>query len=407
MNKPKSYTLPELFSSALMGFTFEFYSSKDTNFIVENLSKLTMKNVVVTNTNTYPPKYSQSILLKEYDGEKPRYSFKLAQQRYESVLPIIKNILNWITETAECKRDNLMRVNLSFDHEHLQTLESISKMNPQKLILKLDEEHIYNKFPNQKDSPYCISINQLLPITEAVYSLDLVKNTNYIIGVPKKNYYGVNFVDHTRGVLEFNYIGGEDYAENESRILELLEYYIIKTFQSLNEVGFNKQEIFKLEELTEQFYKIQEAYYEPEKFSKLFPDINLSIDIKNEPQILKSFWPKIRSHLFEVVVNNKFTKGDFNYDTEYGAYQLRKAELNCSTLKNYDLVLCNISGITENCNIISCKVNNARMYNTRVVKNNEIKNSYLQKISAEKGNLIETCVVENNREMINCDIKFR
>jgi len=72
---------------------------------------------------------------------------------------------------------------------------------PQVDILKIDEEFIYEKFPFQEDSPYCISIKQLLPMTEAIYVGDLIKNVNYIIGTPKKNYFGVNFVDQTYGIF--------------------------------------------------------------------------------------------------------------------------------------------------------------------------------------------------------------
>ena len=37
MNNPRTYSLPDVFNNTLMGFTFEFYSSKDTNFIVDEL----------------------------------------------------------------------------------------------------------------------------------------------------------------------------------------------------------------------------------------------------------------------------------------------------------------------------------------------------------------------------------
>ena len=405
MNNPKTYNLPEVFNNTNMGFVFEFYSSKDVNFIVKELSDLTNKNIMLTNSDTYLPTYAQAILIKEYEGKRPRYSFKLGQQRYDSIMPLMKEVLHWISETSVCTPDTLMRVNMSFDHNHLQTLQSISTMNTQKLILKIDEEFIYEKFPFQEDSPYCISIKQLLPMTEAIYVGDLIKNVNYIIGTPKKNYFGVNFVDQTYGILEFNYIGGDDYSEKEKEILEILQYYVIKTYQSLNEVDFTKLEVAELKTLTEEFYKIQEAYYEPEKFNELFPEIKIGVDMRRDTQMLKSYWSKIRNTLFECVINNNFREGEFNLDTEYGVYQLRRADINCSNLQGFDLVVCNVQGIVENCNMISCKVNNARIYNSKVVKNTTISDSYLQKVTIEKENTIENCFVENNYEMLNCNIK--
>jgi hypothetical protein len=405
MNKPKQYSLPEVFNNTLMGFVFEFYSSKDTDFIIKNLSSLTTKNIILTNKDNYLSTSYQAILIKEYEGKRPRYSFKLGQQRYDTVIPLMKSVLEWISETSECTTDTLMRVNMSFDHKHLDTLETISKMNTQKLILKLDEEYIYERFPMQEDSPYCMSIKQLLPITETIYALDLIKNVNYIIGTPKKNYYGINFENYTKGILEFNYIGGDDYAEKGKEILEILQYYVIKTFKSLNENEYSKSEILELKQLTEEFYKIQEAYYEIEKFNELFPEIKVGVDMRRDSQMLKSFWPKIRNTLFEMVVNNNLREGQFNYDTEYGIFQLRKADINCTKIKGFDLVTCNIQGILENCNLISCIVDNSRIYNSRVINGTTISDSYLQNTSIEKRNTIENCFVENDHEMLNCNIK--
>jgi hypothetical protein len=405
MNKPRTYSLPELFNSTNIGFTFEFYSSKATNFIVENLGNLTMKNIVISNTDSYEPTYSSAILIKEYEGKKPRYSLKLAQQKYDSAIPLVKSVLSWISETSQCTQDTVMRVNMSFDHRHLRTINSISKMNPQKLILKMNEDYIYDRFPEQKSSPYAISVKQMLPVSESVYTQDLIKNVNYIIGVPKKSYYGINFENFTRGILEFNYIGGSGYSEKQKEILETIQYYVINTYQSLNEVDFTKEEVRELKKLTEEFNKIQEAYYEPDKFKKLFEKIKVTVDLKNDSQLLKTYWPKIRNTLFETVVNQKFRTGEFNYDTDYGVFQLRKAELACTNLKGFDLILCEMSGIINDCNFISCEVNNARIYNSKVVKGTEIKKSYLHKTTIDKQNLIEKCFVENEKELLSCEIK--
>jgi len=404
MNKPKKYNLPEVFNNTLIGFVFEFYSSKNADFIVENLSKLTTKNVILTNTSSYTPSYSNAILIKEYEGKKPRYIFEMAQQRYDSIIPLMKEVLQWMSETAECKDDNIMRVNMSFDHKHLDTLDTISKMNPQKLILKINEEYIYDRFPLQEDSPYSMSIKELLPMTEAVYTPDIIKNVNYVIGVPKENYYGINFKDFTRGLLEFNYIGGVDYSEKQKEILEIIQYYVIKTYQSLNEQDFTKEELRELKELTNDYYKISEAYYEYEKFEELFPGIKVAVDLRRDSQLLKSFWPKIRNTLFETVVNNNFREGQFNYDTDYAMYQLRGATVNCTSLKNFDLVKCEITGILENCNFLFCEVNNARIYNSKIIKDTTISDSYLNKVSVEKENSLENCFVENQHEFLNCSI---
>ena len=404
MNKAKQFSLAEVFEATNIGVIFEFYSSRDNNFIIKDLNKLTTKNIILTNFN-YDPTFSNAILLKEYEGKKPKYSFKLAPQNFKSIIPIVTEVLEWLSETSECTYDTLMRINMSFNNRHLETLQTISGMNTDKLILKFNEEYIYERFPKQKGSPYAISIKELLPFNENVVSNDIVKNINYIIGLPQKNYYGINFENYTKGILEFNYIGGENYSEKSKEILELLEYYVLKTYQSLNKLEYSQDELKELRELTDTFYKIQEAFYEPAQFFELFPDIRVSVDVKKADQIIKAYWPKIRNTLFEVVVNGHFRKGEFNYDSDIGKYQLRNAELKSSKISNFDLVRCEIQGIVENCNLWTCKVNNARLYNSKIVRGTDIKNSYLHKITANRGNILENCLIENMYEIINCEIK--
>ena len=405
MNKPKKYTLPEVFNNTEIGFVFEFYSSKQTNFIVENLGHLTTKDVVTTNDANYEPSYGRTVLLKEYNGKKPRYSFKMARQRFDSAIPLMKEVLSWISETSDCTFDTLMRVNMSFDHHHLRTIRDIANMSTDMLILKIDEDFVYERFPEQKDSPYAMSARRLMPISEAIYTADLMKNVNYIIGTPKGKHCSINFEEYTRGILEFNYIGGIDYSEKQKEILELIEYYVIKTYQSLNEVEYSKSELSELKFMTEQFYKIHEAYYDHKKFQELFPEIMVAVDMRRDTQMLETFWPKIRNTLFDTVINNNLREGQFNYDADIGIYQLRGAEIDCTTIKGFDLVKCKITGIVNECNLIVCEVDKARVHNSKVVKKVEITNSYLQGVTIEEGNSLDNCFVENNYEIINCDIK--
>jgi len=404
MNKPIKYSLLELFNSVKIGFTFEFYSSKGIDFIVQELQKITIKKIIVTNISSYEPTYDEAILYKEFESKKPKYKLKINRQYYNSIIPIVKNILNWIKETSECRLDTLMKVNIEFDNKHLQTLNSISTMNPIKLVLGFDESFIYDRFKNQKDSAYCLSIKKLAPVSNIAYLNDIIKNVNYIIDIPKEDFYGINFSKYTQGILEFNYIGGVDYAEKEKEIIEIIEYYIIKTYKSINELEYSNSEISEIKELTNEFYKIQEAYYNPEKFLELYPKIKLKIDIKNNIQFIRTYWERIRSVLFDTVINNNFTEGEFNYDTTDGQYQLRNATINCSNLSNFDLVLCDVSGVVKSSNLISSKIHNARLYDPLIVSNNKIVKSYIERGTIERANTVDNCIINNNNEIINCKI---
>ena len=67
---PKNYSIQEVFNNTSIGLTFEFYSSKKTAFIAEDLAKPLGKTVVVTGDEKAMPTWSSAILLKEYNGKR-------------------------------------------------------------------------------------------------------------------------------------------------------------------------------------------------------------------------------------------------------------------------------------------------------------------------------------------------
>jgi len=54
-----------------------------------------------------------------------------------------------------------------------------------------------------------------------------------------------------------------------------------------------------------------------------------------------------------MIINGNFRKGQFNYDTEIGRFQLKKAKVSGTMLKNMDFMLCELSGVMDNCVLIN------------------------------------------------------
>jgi hypothetical protein len=405
MLKPKNYSILEVLNFSDIGIIFEFYSTKESNFIVSDLADKTSKNIILTNETKYVPTYSDAILLKEYDAKRSRYQFKIAPQNYHSIIPIIDSVMGWLSESAETAHDTIMKMSLSFNHRHLETLSSISGMNPTKLILKFDENFVYERFPEQKHSPYALSIKSLAPITTYINEEEIAQNVDYLVTLPSAEYYGVNFSDYTRGILECNYVGGKEYPKKLKEVKEVLEYFILKSYQSLNEEFYSTFEIDELKKITENFGKMQMAYVNPEFFLKEFQNLKVFVDMKTSEQLLKTYWSFIRKPLFEMIMNGKLREGQFNYDSETSRFQLRKGYIGGTLLKNLDFVKCEITGVLENCNLIDCNLVNSRAYDSKFIIGNKIINSYLERASINKDNKVVNSYIVNNEEIVNCDIK--
>jgi hypothetical protein len=406
MKKAKSYSILEVCNWADIGIIWEFYSTKESAFIVSDLSKCTSKNIILTNETIYHPSYSNAILIREYEATKSRYQFHIAPQNYHSILPLIDSVTTWIAESAETSHDTQLKISLSFNHRHLDTLSSISNMNPSRLILKFDENFVYSRFPEQQKSPYALSIKKLAtPVSNYINETEIEKNINYILTTPQSEYYGINFSNYTRGILECNYIGGRDYASKAKEIKEILEYFIIKSYQSLNEEDHDEFEKYEIKKMGARFSKIQMAYYDPEIFINEYKDLKIYVDLKTSDQIIKTFWNTLRKPLFEMILNGNLQKGIINYDADLGIFQLKKTKIQGTYLKNVDFVNCEVSGIFESCTFISTEITNSRIYNSKFIKGNKIINSYLEGASVNKENEITKCYVINEEEIINCPIK--
>jgi hypothetical protein len=97
--------------------------------------------------------------------------------------------------------------------------------------------------------------------------------------------------------------------------------------------------------------------------------------------------------------------GEFNYDGDNGRFQIRNATLECSGLSNFDLIKCKIKGVVTDCFIWMSEINGARVYRSNIVKGNDVQTSYLKNVTIERENSLSECFVENNDEIINCNIK--
>ena len=177
MRKSKNYSIKEVYDATQLGFTFEFYCSKETEFIIEDFKKILGKNIILTNEDRKPT-YTSSILLKEYEAERPRYQFKVGYTNYSEIPTLLNTILFWINENASLDASTILKTSLLFNFNELKTLASISNMDVGKMILKMDENYIYERFPESKHSPFAMSVKKLVPYNMMVNASKLVNIKN-------------------------------------------------------------------------------------------------------------------------------------------------------------------------------------------------------------------------------------
>ena len=402
---PKNYTVKEVFNAADLSFVFEFYCSRDAMLLSKDLAKILGKQVVVTTNEEYLPTFTSSILLKEYDGNRPRYQLKTGYFQYNELNPMLSTLLMWLNEFASLDYSTNMKTRLSFNHSKLQTLSHISNMDPGKLILKINEEYLYDKFPEGKDSPFAMSIKKLVPLNTFANASNKIYNIRNNFQIPMNEYYAIDFTDYTRGSIVFNYIMGEMYTDKVDKVFETLKYYIITTYQSLNESNYTKEERNELQKLTEDYHKMRASYFNPRRFLQEYENINVFVDLQSNEQVIVSNWDKIRTPLFELMFEADLKKGEFNWDSEAGVFQLKKAEIVGGTIKNFELVKCELDGcVLERVHAWHNTITNSRIAHSTLIENNKIEEAFLFQTRADRGNTINDSYISNNGEIINCKV---
>lgn len=403
MRRPKSYSVKEVFESTMVGFTFEFYCSKGSNFISEDLSKILGKNVVVTDNDNIEPTFTSAILVKEYDGKRPRYQFKVGMQRFNDISAFLHTTLFWINENASLDHSTLVKTAIDYDFKELHTVTPISHMDVGMMVLKMNESYIYERFPEMKGSPYALSIKKLVPYNMSSNASNVVNIKNEF-KMPTEPYYGINLSDQTRGNISFNYIGGPKYSEKPKELQEVLEYLVITTFQVLNSLEYTPSMVSELNRLSEEYRRFRKCYYDPLKFFEAYKDIKIYIDLNNNHRLIETQWFQIRDHIARLILESDVKKCRFNWDTEMGTFQIKDAVIKEARISGFHLVDSTISGVVENCHFWKTNIKNSRVFNSTFVNQNKIENSFLQKVRVDRNNRIDESFIVNFGEIINCDV---
>jgi hypothetical protein len=399
----KNYSIKEVLDNTFISIIFEFYCTKEPSFITEDFQKMLAKNIILTESDMIPT-YSTFVLLKEYGGKRPKYQFKTGYQRYNEIAPTFLNmLLFWINENASLDDSTHMKVKLSYDFNKLETITSISNMDIGKMVLQINEDYIYERFPETKKSPFSMSIKKMFPYNMSSNASHIV-NLRSEFSMPISEYYGVDFRDQTMGELTFNYIGGPKYSEKVKEIYEILEYYILTTYQVLNNSEYSSSLVNELNKLTEEFRKFRKCYYDYEKFVDVYKDIEVYVDLNKGPLTVEAYWFKIRDVLAKLILESNVKKCKFNLDTDVGVYQIKDAKITNSKMSEIFLVNSTVSGVFENCYFWNCKIENSRIKSCSFFNRNEIKNCHLERSRIDESNKVEDSYIVNTGEIVNCEV---
>ena len=372
-----------ILNAALMGVEFEFYSNFDLEATQKSLAKLLDRKIRLEDKahSDFQPSAEEFKMEPDMSGGKGLIELVTGPIPYRNARIMVIKMLNWISENGYTNDRASIHINLSFDKKYLEDPALISKMNVLKFILDFDEQQIYKFFPNREKSAYAKSIKWVMPKWEAFhFDANQVASNNFKFADTK--YYGINFSKKEKNYLEFRYLGGADYEKKTDNILYLIERFLMQMWNSCNDPRFTAENKIELQRIINKNKPIMDMLKDYSKVSEHWPDIQILVDLQDSPTIIRVQWERFKNRVMDLIVNGSMTAGVINYDSDFGAVQVKDGKFpTVYLLEDFEFIDCELAGNLTNCSFYNCNITGSAvmwgsLYRATKVKDSKVESSY-------------------------------
>lgn len=376
---------------AVIGFEFEFYMNVGFTYFktIDMLDKVLAPSQVYgfrMYHSPYNPIGKNFKLEPDISGGERMCELITSPLPYYVAKIYLVKMLKFIQENGYTTDKSSIHYNISFDDTCDRKLVDINSL---KLILEIDEDEIYDKYPTRRNNVYAKSVKRIIPYKDYNYPNIPITTIRNNIKIPDDRYYGINFlhlIDNTENQrLEFRYIGGKDYEKNIGNILYFMDKFIINTYNSIDNI-FTDEDNEKLESYLNNNITLFKNFTNYDNFIVEFPTILLQVNMDNTYEVVSSYYEDIYDMLFDLITSTINLKNCIiNYITDSKCFEIVDADVKASTtLSNYNFVNSKIEGILKGCHIINSVLNNSQAFNCR-----------FDMSDVNKSKIIE-CTVENS-----------
>jgi len=142
-----------------------------------------------------------------------------------------------------------------------------------------------------------------------------------------------------------------------------------------------------------------------ETFAISYPNIILTIDLKQDENIIKFYWNYIQDVLTKLILYFNFNEGYFNYDTDISKCQVYKSKLESDReISNVEFFNCELMGEFKYCVFFNCFIYNSMIYNSNFKINNKIINSKIMNSILYYSNTVDNSYIDNKNTIVDCKV---
>ena len=387
-----------ILNAALMGVEFEFYSNLDLEATQKSLATLLDRKIRLEDKahSDFQPSAEEFKMEPDMSGGKGLIELVTGPIPYRNARIMVIKMLNWISKNGYTNDRASIHINLSFDKKYLEDKDTVLKMNVLKFILEFDEAQVYKLFPNREKSAYAKSVKWVMPKWEAFhFDANQIASNNFKFADTK--YYGINFSKKEKNYLEFRYLGGADYEKKTDDILHLTESFLAQMWKSCSDPRFSPENKIELQRILNKNKPVSDMLKDYQKVSEHWPDINIFTAIQDNPTVRRVPWERFKLKVMDLIVNGSMTAGTINYDSDYGAIQVKDGKFpTVYMLDNFEFIDCELAGNLTNCSFYGCEVTGSAIMWGSLYKGTKIKDSK-----------VESSYTHGSCELTNCYVAGR
>lgn len=387
-----------ILNAALMGIEFEFYSNLDLEDTRKNLADLLGRKIRLEDKahSEFQPSEEEFKMEPDMSGGKGLIELVTGPIPYRNARIMVIKMLKWISENGYTSDKASIHINLSFDKKYLEDPSLISKINVLKFILDFDEQQVYRLFPNREKSAYAKSIKWVMPKWDA-YHFDPSQIASNNFKFADTKYYGINFSKKEKNYLEFRYLGGANYEEKAEQILYLTERFLQQMWNAANDSRFTPENKIELQKILNKNRPVMEMLKDYSKLSEHWPKIKILVDLQDTPILIRVQWERFKTRVMDLIVNGSMTEGTINYDSDYGAVQVKGGKFpTVYLLENFEFIDCELAGNLTNCSFYDCDISGSAVMWSSLYRGTKIKDSK-----------VESSYTHGSCELTNCYVAGR
>jgi hypothetical protein len=369
----------KLYENVFVSFSFDFYSELGRNKLAQHIGKYTKCDVKFSNTYQSKKIMNESIRIcrNDFGGDKMsqvQTGFLPYYEAINTMYKIFDIIDNYGYTNSKCNAVTSIKLN-----EKILNLPKISQINTLKLINSIDECSLAEKwYKNRHEKSY---LNSLLYIYPTDMKLMDENSNNFInfknFKYPSSSNFNLYFENLKRDVVTVKYVQYKDYQKQKRTFYNYVNEMVSSVYGTLlNNNTYTNSEMSKIKRVMSLQKKIMESIWTYDDLKKNHKNIEVFVDLKNDKDIISTFYPNIRKKIFELMSYCAFNEGSINYDSFRSSLQIKDANIyNGHYISDLEFFYSRVNGVAENCKFYECEISNSKLNECELFYGNTIKKS--------------------------------